>query len=288
VVLADGDLVLLTAQTAGAQNGPWVVRADEWERPDWYPEDGTTQAAAADQFIVLAGTVNGGTSWMIATTGTITIDTTAVAFVQMSIDLSMLNSAGANAEQAMVWDTITGWTPKKLQTCKAWVNFDGVNAALTGVTFSYSGTTITATKAAHGLNVGRLISISGQTGNNAVLNGIWPVKTVPTTGTFTFVVNAAPVGGLVAATVNPYAVRSAFNVSSIDHPSAGVYTVNFETALPDANYTWAILCGISDTGSSSFVTENMVAGVGSLAMRIRNNSDVLANREIVNVMVFGN
>ena len=65
--------------------------------------------------------------------------------------------------------------------------------------------------------------------------------------------------GLCKAWVNfngtgTVAIRGAFNVSSIQDNGTGDYTVNFTTAMPDANY--------SATGSSSFIgTTNYVGPV---------------------------
>ena len=68
-------------------------------------------------------------------------------------------------------------------------------------TLTYSTTTITATLAGHGLTVGQQIQISGKTGTDAVLNGSWVVATVPTTGTFTFVISSAPTAALSATVI---------------------------------------------------------------------------------------
>ena len=35
------------------------------------------------------------------------------------------------------------------------------------------------------------------------------------------------------------AIRAAFNVSSITDNGTGIYTINFTTAMPDTNYSWA-------------------------------------------------
>ena len=40
--------------------------------------------------------------------------------------------------------------------------------------------------------------------------------------------------------VGTVAIRSSFNVSSITDNGTGDYTINFATALPNANYSWAI------------------------------------------------
>lgn len=39
------------------------------------------------------------------------------------------------------------------------------------------------------------------------------------------------------------AIRAAFNVSSITDNGTGQYTVNFTTAMADANYSWASISG---------------------------------------------
>ncbi len=43
------------------------------------------------------------------------------------------------------------------------------------------------------------------------------------------------------------AIRASFNVSSITDNAVGNYTVNFTTAMPDANYTAAGTLGLSGT-----------------------------------------
>lgn len=80
VALVAGDRVLLTAQTAAAQNGPWVVASGAWTRPPAGADNDELIPGAL--WLVLAGTVNAGTQWRLATTGTITPGTTAVSIVQ--------------------------------------------------------------------------------------------------------------------------------------------------------------------------------------------------------------
>ena len=74
---------------------------------------------------------------------------------------------------------------------------------LTGVTFTYSGTTITATKTAHGMIIGNEpFTISGQIGTNAVLNGSWVVASVVDENRFTFGISTEPTAALTAATLD--------------------------------------------------------------------------------------
>jgi len=110
-------------------------------------------------------------------------------------------------------------------------------AALTSTAFTFVGTTITATKTSHGLAVNDSITISGQTGNNTVLNGTWKVQTVPSANIFTFIITSTPAGALAAATVNPIPIRSAFNVDSVTFNASGDFTVNFAAGvLSSSNY----------------------------------------------------
>jgi hypothetical protein len=49
------------------------------------------------------------------------------------------------------------------------------------------------------------------------------------------------------------AIRASYNVSSITDNGVGDYTVNFTTALADANYTVCGACNLNITGNSSRV-----------------------------------
>lgn len=87
VVTADGSLVLATANTAGAENGPWVVHAGAWTRPTWYPSGGTTQSMQFITTNVRLGTNYQGSLWRMVTAGAITIDTTATVWMQTPLVL---------------------------------------------------------------------------------------------------------------------------------------------------------------------------------------------------------
>ena len=66
------------------------------------------------------------------------------------------------------------------------------------------------------------------------------------------------------------AIRAQFNVSSITDNGAGDYTVNFTTALADANYTVA---GVGNRGSAYIVALNdPVAVPTSSSLRIQTTS----------------
>lgn len=80
--VAGTTLVLATAQTAGAENGPWVMQTSAWTRPTWYPNGGTTQAFQFITTFVRLGTLYQGSVWRLTTASPITIDTTATTWMQ--------------------------------------------------------------------------------------------------------------------------------------------------------------------------------------------------------------
>jgi hypothetical protein len=97
---AAGDLILLRGQTTTSQNGPWVASAGAWTRPTWYASGNTTQAFFGLLFNVTDGTVYGGGRFYISTTGTLTIDTSSVAFqivLMQNSGLTTVNGVTTNA-----------------------------------------------------------------------------------------------------------------------------------------------------------------------------------------------
>lgn len=78
-------------------------------------------------------------------------------------------------------------------------------------------------------------------------------------------------GNAVKAWVNfngtgTVAIRAAFNVSSITDNGTGDYTVNFTTALPDANYTANASAQVS--GNVMIAVPNALSNPTTTAMRV--------------------
>lgn len=74
--------------------------------------------------------------------------------------------------------------------------------------------------------------------------------------------------GLCKAWVNfngtgTVAIRDSYNVSSITDNGVGDYTVNFTTAMPDANYTCAATCTARGGGGTPSVGRSVGFGSGS-------------------------
>lgn len=82
VTATAGMRVLLTAQTTGSQNGPWVVNSGAWTRPLDYPAGGTASPNIA--YFVSQGTARHDTGWTLSTDAAVTVDTTATAWTQFT------------------------------------------------------------------------------------------------------------------------------------------------------------------------------------------------------------
>jgi hypothetical protein len=82
------------------------------------------------------------------------------------------------------------------------------------------------------------------------------------------------------------AIRASGNVTSITDNGTGDYTVNFTTALPDANYSVVVTAGRSDNrnGNGNILPSSSAPATGSVrvAGSIMTNSDPL---DIAYVMV---
>ena len=101
----------------------------------------------------------------------------------------------------------------------------------------------------------RLTTISNQTGSASV-----PSDTV--------------INGSAKAWVNfngtgTVAIRASFNVSSITDNGTGDYTVNFSTAMVDANYSAIFASNLSVTAANAYPGNISGAGAGQLAASVR-------------------
>ena len=82
VAVVAGDRVLVKNQTIGANNGIYVVAAGAWARPA--DLDTSAEMITGVSTYVTSGTSNGGKSFVLTTTGVITLGTTALTFENLS------------------------------------------------------------------------------------------------------------------------------------------------------------------------------------------------------------
>jgi len=135
--------------------------------------------------------------------------------------------------------------------CRAWANFNGV--PLTG-TYSQTGTTVTVTITAHGMTTGQTASLDFTSGT--AVDGSY---TVTVTGANTFTVTQASRTTSGNVTLQNF-IRGSGNVSSIADNATGEYTINFTTALPDANYSVA---GIAVCSSTTNISGGAITIIGT-------------------------
>lgn len=85
------------------------------------------------------------------------------------------------------------------------------------------------------------------------------------------------------------AIRSSYNVSSITDGGAGTYTVNFTSALSDANYSATAVSGYVSAGDSGHVSPTLRSlTTTSLQIYNYNDGDALVDSDIVCVSIHGN
>ena len=176
--------------------------------------------------------------------------------------------------------------------CRAWVNFDGTsNTANLSGTYSQSGTTVTVTATAHGLIAGNVVYSDITTGT--AVDGTYTVATVISSSQFTYTAGTSlTTSGNV--TLRRNTIRASGNVSSIADNGTGDYTVNFSTAMPDANFETNITASDFNTSSLySGSTAPRIPTVGALAtgsVRVYTGylftSSALQDQAYINVAVF--
>ncbi len=79
------------------------------------------------------------------------------------------------------------------------------------------------------------------------------------------------------------AIRAAYNVTSITDNGTGDYTVNFTTALPDANYTANASAQV--TGNVMIAVPNAISNPTTTAMRVVSVTSSGTNVDVTYCMV---
>jgi hypothetical protein len=84
------------------------------------------------------------------------------------------------------------------------------------------------------------------------------------------------------------AIRESGNVSSITDNGTGNYTINFTTAMPDANYAWNIGIGrtSAENGAAQATTSAQVPLAGSLRVNRFDEANISLDEEFMCVTIF--
>lgn len=81
--LSVADRVLVKDQTTASENGVYVVASGAWTRATDFDTVSSSEISAGKSIFVGKGDVNGGTSWVLSTAGTITLGTTPLIWTQI-------------------------------------------------------------------------------------------------------------------------------------------------------------------------------------------------------------
>ena len=234
----------------------------------------TTGTITSGTASLTVGSATGITSGMYVTGQGITPGTTVSNVVGTTVTLS------ANALAALSAAPVTFYSASKIlspgvvggQLCRAWVNFNGTasgtfaGGASTVTRVAGSTTATVTTTSGHGLTTGN--TVNALTG---VVAGIYTVTVLTsTTFTITTVATTALTNASITFAVN--SIRASYNVSSITDNGVGDYTVNFTTAMVDANYA-AVAMGKSTTsgyGQSWSTNVSQLTDPTSAAVRLVN------------------
>jgi hypothetical protein len=187
-----------------------------------------------------------------------------------------------NIDSAQV-ATVSGTAP--LYMCRAWVNFNGTaNTNLSG-TYSRTSpsTTLTVTATAHGLIVGSSVNLDFTTGTG--LDGIYTVVTVADANTFT-VTTVASTTTSGNVTILRNTIRASGNVSSITDNASSNYTVNFTTAMPDANYAWAGSCRANAGGGMVSVPSGGTISTSAINITTIRSDNASFDADYVTLAIF--
>jgi hypothetical protein len=174
------------------------------------------------------------------------------------------------AGQLAVGELAVNLTDKKLFTkdaSNAVVELGGAGVALTG------DQTIAGVKTFSSSPVVPTATTSGQAVNKGQLDAVTSVGTLRAWANFD------------GQTGSGNTIRAGGNVSSVTRNNTGEFTINFTTAMPDANYS-TVGTAIENTTANTRCVMPFSYSTSSVQIRFRNGSDNVFNPLIANIAVF--
>lgn len=152
ISLAANDRVLVRAQTAGADNGIYVVASTAWVRA---ADADTSLKVTSGMFVLVEqGTTLGGASWVMSTTGTITLGTTSLSFTQFATATTIVGGDGLTASGSTV--NVVGTTNRiavfsdNIDISTSYVGQSSITTLGTVTTGAWSASTIAANRGGTG------------------------------------------------------------------------------------------------------------------------------------------
>lgn len=195
--------------------------------------DAVTTVKILDSNVTTTKIANGNVTEAKIGTGAVTVD---------KIGAAAVTAAKLDGAQ-------TGTAP--IYGARAWVNF---NAAPATGTYGRTGTLVTIAMTSHGMTTGQQANLTFSAGTGGTATSGSYLVTVIDANNFTITDSVSgTITGSPSVTRNIY-VRASGNVSSITDNGVGNYTVNFATAMPDANYAPTISTNTVNNGYPVYIT----------------------------------
>lgn len=178
-------------------------------------DSAVTTTKIADSNVTTAKINNGAVTEAKIDTGAVTVDKIGSAAVTAS------KLDGAQSGTAPIY------------AARAWVNFNAI--PLSG-TYGRTGTLVTVAMTSHGMTTGQQVNLTFSAGTGGTATSGSYLVTVLDANNFTVTDSVSgTITGSPSVTRNIW-VRGSGNVSSITDNGTGDYTINFATAMQDANY----------------------------------------------------
>ncbi len=215
VALVAGDRVLVKDQTTASQNGVYVVAAGAWTRATDFDGSPSNEVTQGDLVYVGSGTANGGASYVLITSGPITVGTTALSF-------SIFSRAGdieAGAGLSRTGQTLNVGTASAARIV---VNTDTIDLATVGTAGTYRSVTTDA--------YGRVTAGT----NPTTLAGYGITDAVLKTGDTMTGALATAIGGGATSSTKHIQLTNGSNYDLFFLPRAGAGSYNNMTQSGDA------------------------------------------------------
>ncbi len=263
IVLAAGDRVLLTGQTAAAENGLYVAAAGAWARAA--DADVSAEVVSGMLVPVSEGTANSDSLWLLTTNNPITLNTTALAFTKYGT----LPTASTSAipDTLVLRDAIAGFAAGPCSFLG-----DGVEPGVSATGSSADGNAIAASA---GSANGNVVAASSNIAAGSAT--VYTAEIINSSGTHTGDAFSAKKGAQ-ACTGRAYRVdnngtdRGGINfegeIGAGDAPTAG-----YDLTGKVGKFLSKVANGASAVGFD-LVTQAL-STAGALALRIKNNTTTL-------------
>lgn len=233
IAVAAGSRVLVKNQTAGAENGVYVVSAGAWTRSPDFDGNPTNEVSPGDLVYVETGTSNGNSSWVLVTNAPITVGSTALTF-------SVFSRPGDFEAGAGLTKTGNTFNVGTASTSRIIVNADSLDLASVATPGTYEKVTVD--------QYGRVLAGSAATFSDITTalgytpyNATNPNGYTTNTGTVTnvSVVTAAGVSGTVSNPTTTPAIT--ISLGSISPTSVSTGTVSGTSITASTGFTGPVL-----------------------------------------------